>query len=320
MKPRTLKILLATATLLLGSVAAAAAVGTTPTDKPVAPATLGVARPFDRLAAVIDEPGPITLETVVAADWEVDRGGLLNLDDPQAKAAGLTDGQEPIQVYFHAVTHPQRGLYVVDTGLERALRDDPDHAAIRGLVASFMNREKLVLREPLGDWLERRGQKLEGVFLTHLHLDHIGGMPDVPAGTPIYLGPGETTWRGWENFFVGGTTERLLAGRDAIFEWPYAHEDGAPVDSVVDVFGDGSFWALSVPGHTPGSSAYLARTPEGPVLLVGDACHTAWGWQHGVEPGSFSHDRARSRESLAQLRALAAEHPKMQVRLGHQAL
>ena len=49
------------------------------------------------------------------------------------------------------------------------------------------------------------------------------------------------------------------------------------------------------PGHTRGSTAYLVRTPQGPVLLTGDACHTRWGWEHDVEPGNFSGDVARQR-------------------------
>jgi N-acyl homoserine lactone hydrolase len=89
-------------------------------------------------------------------------------------------------------------------------------------------------------------------------------------------------------------------------------------DGVLDVFGDGSLWAIWVPGHTPGTIAYLARTLTGPVLLVGDACHTAWGWEHDVEPGSFSVDRAKGAESLARLERFVARHPKIDVRLGHQ--
>jgi glyoxylase-like metal-dependent hydrolase (beta-lactamase superfamily II) len=89
---------------------------------------------------------------------------------------------------------------------------------------------------------------------------------------------------------------------------------------VLDVFGDGSLWALWTPGHTPGSTAYLARTTTGPVLFTGDTCHTAWGWHNQVEPGSFTADHARNAESLGRLEALVREHPQIDVRLGHQYL
>jgi N-acyl homoserine lactone hydrolase len=87
---------------------------------------------------------------------------------------------------------------------------------------------------------------------------------------------------------------------------------------VLDIFGDGSLFAILVPSHTAGSVAYLARTPRGPVLLTGDTCHTSWGWDHGVEPGSFSGNRPQNAVSLANLKALVARHPGIEVRLGYQ--
>ncbi len=89
---------------------------------------------------------------------------------------------------------------------------------------------------------------------------------------------------------------------------------------ILDVFGDGSFWALWTPGHTPGSTSYLARTARGPVLFTGDVCHTRFGWENDVEPGSYLDDRGQAIESLARLRRLWREHPAMDVRLGHQFL
>lgn len=101
--------------------------------------------------------------------------------------------------------------------------------------------------------------------------------------------------------------------------WRFAPDVDGAFDGLLDVFGDQTFWAIHVPGHTAGSTAYLARTTTGPVLLTGDACHTIWGWEHGVEPGSFSSDRAQSASSLARLRRFVAKHPTMDVRVGHQA-
>jgi glyoxylase-like metal-dependent hydrolase (beta-lactamase superfamily II) len=86
----------------------------------------------------------------------------------------------------------------------------------------------------------------------------------------------------------------------------------------VDIFGDGSAFAISVPGHTPGSTAYVLRTPNGPVLLTGDTSHTRWGWDHGVEPGSYTADQPTNLKSLQFLKDLVGRHPTMEVRLGHQ--
>ena len=290
----------------------------TPTSHPTGPSSLGVARPARDMLAVIDVPGPIEVETVASADWVVPREGLINLDHPRARAAGLTSGLEPIQVFFHALRHPTRGLFLVDTGMERALRDHPDQAAFRGLVAAQMHLEGLKVHVALGDWLAANPGPVAGVFLTHLHPDHLTGMADVAAGTPVHAGPGEASERGFVNVFLQPNIDRALAGKGTLSAWPFDPEAGGPFEAVVDIFGDGSAWALWVPGHTGGSTAYLLRTPRGPVLLTGDACHTRWGWDHAVEPGSFSSDVPRSAESLARLQRLVTDHPGVEVRLGHQ--
>jgi N-acyl homoserine lactone hydrolase len=311
-------IALSIAIALGGALAVAGVVGFAATSHGVQKSSLGVARPAADLLAVLDQPGTVELESLVSADWAVERSGLINLDHPAAKAAGLKDGDEPIQIFFHAIRHPEKGLFIVDTGVEIALRDAPESSALSGLVRSAMHMEKLKVLAPLGEWLAKQPQPLAGVFLTHLHLDHITGMADVPKGTPVYTGPGEGSARQFLHVAVQGSTDRALEGKPALSEWTYSHEADGIFEGIVDIFGDGSVWALWVPGHTPGSTAYLVRSTKGPVLLVGDASHTRWGWEHDVEPGTFTADGPRSVESLKRLRAFAAAHPNVEVRIGHQ--
>ncbi len=281
------------------------------------PAKLGVTRSTADLVASLAEPGVVELETVNSADWLVERSGLINLANPVAKDAGLVEGEEPIQVYFHVLRHPTKGTFLVDTGVETALRDAPAKSAMSGLVRSAMHLEKLTVHVPLGEWLAKEGQ-VDGVLLTHLHLDHITGMADVPKGTPVFTGPGESKDSQLMYLFVQGSADRALEGKPALQEWQFQPDATGTFDGVLDVFGDGSVWALSVPGHTPGSTAYLVRSKAGPVLLTGDACHTRWGWEHHVEPGTFTGDGPRGAESFKKLQGFVAAHPEVEVRLGHQ--
>lgn len=281
----------------------------------VRPADLGRPSSTSALRAAAAAPGPVTLTRIVAADWAVDRSGLINLDHPKAEAAGLEGGDEPIQIYAYAIEHPQHGRFLVDTGVAAAFRD-PDTAPVSGMVASAMNFEKLHIHTDTAGWLAAHGP-IDGVFLTHIHLDHIMGLPDVPDTVPVYTGPGETSVSAFLNMFTQGTTDDLI-GDAELREWRFTADPDGALDGVVDIFGDGSVFALHAPGHTPGSTAYLVRTPDGPALLVGDACHTDWGWAHSVEPGTFNADGEGAARSLSRLQKLAAQIPDLTIHLGHQ--
>jgi N-acyl homoserine lactone hydrolase len=280
------------------------------------PARLGTPTTLAVMEASLPLPGRVVLERVVAADWKVDRAGLVNLEHPEARAAGLEDGDEPIQIYMYVLRHPEHGSFLVDSGVQAALRTGED-TILSGLVASAMNMETLVVHRDTAAWLAAEATPPAGVLLTHLHVDHVLGLADLPGGTPVYVGPGEAAASAFVNLFVQGTTDRALEGKD-LLELAFGSEPSGDFDGVLDLFGDQSVFALHVAGHTPGSLAYLVRTPEGPVLLVGDTCHTAFGWAHGVEPGDFTADHEANAKKLMALRALVARHPEIVVHLGHQ--
>jgi N-acyl homoserine lactone hydrolase len=306
---------------VIGCVAAAGVVarGRPGTHHPVGAPSLGTPISGHTLDEIVDQPGPVNVETVHGADWHVPLSGLLNLDHPRARAAGLQDREEPIQVSLHALHHPTRGTFLVDTGVERAFFESPEHAVIDGLVARVMHVGDMKRIVDTKTWIERQPRPVAGVFLTHLHADHVTGLRDVPSSVQVFVGPGEATSRAVESFFSGPIVDRALAGKPPLAEWRFERDETGAFEGILDVFGDRSVFALHVPGHTVGSVAFVARTPSGAVLLTGDACHTRWGWDQGVEPGYFSHDRAKSAESLARLRAFAARHPAMDVRVGHQS-
>jgi glyoxylase-like metal-dependent hydrolase (beta-lactamase superfamily II) len=284
------------------------------------PSELGTARASSEMTALIDRPGPIEFEMVKAADWVVPLSGLLNLDHPEAKAAGLEDRDEAIGVYFYALRHPRYGTFIVDTGIEAGFRNPEGNPRVGFLLESVMRTSELEIHTTTGEWQARQSEPLTGVFLTHVHLDHVMGVPDLDPDVVVYAGPGEPEASAFLNMFTSGTIDRMLEGAGSLREWPYTADPDGRFAGVVDIFGDGSVWAISVPGHTPGSTAYLVRSTEGPKLLVGDASHTSWGWIHGVEPGTFSADRPRSAKSLATLRELARTYPQIGVYLGHQQL
>ncbi|MEZ4317628.1 MAG: MBL fold metallo-hydrolase [Myxococcota bacterium] len=282
-------------------VALTACASTVPTE----PAPYG--SPVTQQPSELSEPGPIVLETVVSARWSVPLKGLVDLDDP--RAAELENGPHDIVLPVHVLTHPEHGAFIVDTGIAR-------ETVARGLVASFLKSVDTV--EPLADILARQPVPLAGVLLTHTHADHVLGLPDVPANVPVMAGPGDERSRNLNSWLTFSLLDRGLGDRP-LSTWGFDEARSlGPIEHALDVFGDGTLFALHVPGHTPGSTAYLARTTEGPVLFTGDCSHTQWGWDHGVAPGTYTEDHDGNVESLAALQSLADAIPGIRVVVGHE--
>lgn len=294
--------------------------GCTASSQPTERSELGRPVSVAELEAALPRPGPIAFERIVAADWVVDRSGLINLDHPEAKRQGIEAGPEPIEIFLYVLTHPTRGTWLVDSGVAEVFREEGRAPQVSALVDSVMGTDALEVHVSTAEWLAAQANPPAGVLLTHIHMDHVMGLPDVPASVPVFVGRGETRGRAFLNLFTRGTLDRLIARDEALYELDFSPPTDGQARSILDVFGDGSLFAIHSPGHTPGSTAFLVRTTKGPKLLVGDTCHTAWGWANGVEPGTFTADHAANAASLAWLRELAANHPALEVHLGHQPL
>jgi hypothetical protein len=154
----------------------------------------------------------------VGADWEAPIIGLLNIKHPKAVAAGITDHKEPIKIYAHVVRHPTHGFFLVDTGVSRRLVEDPVGLGVGMMLRKYGGIEKMHPQQSTAEIIEVEGVPLNGVFMTHLHLDHVSGLPDVPKDVPIYTGANEAEASLFLNLFAQGTNNHLLAGRPPLEE------------------------------------------------------------------------------------------------------
>lgn len=296
--------------LLLALTLALALLACTPTNTPTEPAKLGQTANTSALIEVINQPGPIEFNKHTAANWQVPLSGLLNLDHSKAIEAGLKDRNEAIQLFVYSLKHPTKGTYIIDSGISQKISNTNDKS-LSFIVKKAMKTDGLETLLSTNELLKTLGP-IQGVLLTHIHIDHIIGLPDIPSEVPVYIGPGETTSMIFNHAFTRGTTNRLLANVPVLKEWQFNDSD------LIDIFGDGSLWAIHTPGHSPGSTAYLARTTQGTHLIAGDASHTRWGWDHQVEPGTYSKDGPLSAVSLKKLIQLTTDNPTIIVHPGHQ--
>jgi N-acyl homoserine lactone hydrolase len=142
------------------------------TTHPVAPARIGTPVSSSAMEALIDSPGPIELKTI-GTDWEATLGGLLNLKDPKAVQAGLRKRKEPIKIYTHVVRHPAQGFFLVDTGVSERFAKDPAGAGVGWVLRNFAGVKDMHPQPSTSAVIKGEGAPLKGVFMTHIHLDHV---------------------------------------------------------------------------------------------------------------------------------------------------
>ena len=281
------------------------------THHPVVVSDIGTPARTSAMAASLARPGIVTFQRVSFARWTGGRGSFIDLKDP--RTAAVPKGDEEATIYAYVIDHPRFGRILIDSGISGNLDSRLNWVMRRGVNALDPRIERTT-----GPWLA--GQVAPGaIFLTHLHFDHIGGLIDLPATTPVYIGPGDAAARSRLNSLLGHPADAILSGFGPLREWAFQPDPDGAFDGVLDVFGDGSVWALRVPGHSAGSTAYLVNSVDGPKLMVGDAVSTRLGWESAMPQPVPAAARADAEASADRLRRFAAAHPAVEVFLGHQS-
>lgn len=110
---------------------------------------------------------------------------------------------------------------------------------------------RLIVDAPAGvtEWAEAQGWKVEGLLLTHTHLDHVEEAARVEAtfGCPVWYHPeGEMFLRDKDAFRRWGIDQQLEQVQHGV------HITGSSRAEFAGV----AFRVLEVPGHCPGSLAF----------------------------------------------------------------
>lgn len=275
---------------------------------PVIASDLGVPSSLEAISNSISTPGKLTLEKIHAFTMESTRGDQLVVHDETSGQPAFVEG------YFYALTHPEKGLYLIDAGLPRNYQDMTGSIVVNFLLPM----DSLTFHTFTDDWLAQNNITPAGVLLTHLHFDHMLGVAATPIDTPVYVGPGDGDQEDLLSLF-GSATEAALKGRPPMRELRFSKPENSTDVPTLDVFGDGSLWALHLSSHSPGSTAYLANTVDGPQLITGDAVRLNGEWHEGLIPSYALEEEIpavkRDREFL---KALVTAHPHIEVHLGHQ--
>jgi glyoxylase-like metal-dependent hydrolase (beta-lactamase superfamily II) len=141
------------------------------------------------------------------------------------------------------------------------------------------------------------------VFVTHSHRDHIGAWRSVRearfhmAEAEVDLFFGRQQHGGWIPRLADELIESDRPGPGEIAVRTFSSDTAF-------VFGSDTVHAFLVPGHTPGSAAYLFRG----TLFAGDAIAWSWMSRFRVARGGYSEDTNLARQSLESLRQRLKTH------------
>jgi glyoxylase-like metal-dependent hydrolase (beta-lactamase superfamily II) len=211
------------------------------------------------------------------------------------------------------IQHQEFGAYLIDAGLDKSYVHNP-HGTIRGLmVESYLGKGSQEPNTHIAAILEQEKIQLQGVFLTHLHQDHTAGIVDLPKDIPYVAGKNER----YVNFrlFMQGDH---LAGIDELHEIDFAEGiDLPPLGKGIDVFGDGSLWAILSSGHSAGHVIFLINGIDEQALFTGDACNDHYQFETGIGPGSYSSDLEGGQEVLERIILFKERYPEVKLVYGH---
>lgn len=197
------------------------------------------------------------------------------------------------------------GAFLYTAGDRRVLFDtgyapEPWRAGIAGWAYRRMLPPLISVGDPIGEQLDPAD--VTDVVISHLHPDHIGGLRFFPGARFVLSGGTQRTLDA--SHLRDGVLRRLLPPWFETAEVRIVDDFAAGPWGLrtVDLFGDGAYLIVDLPGHSRG---HIGALIEERVLIAGDA---AWGrdllgQEHRIRllPRAVAHDHLAQRRTAAML-------------------
>jgi N-acyl homoserine lactone hydrolase len=205
----------------------------------------------------------------------------------------------------YAIEH-RDGVILVDAGATAANMSLPRwHPYFR-----FAVRFDIEPEQEAGPQLKALGvgaSDVRRVVMTHLHIDHDGGLAAFPA-SQILVSPGELQRASG----IAGRINGYLPQRWPKFfdPRPLVLDGGAygPFARSKRLTADGAVIAVATPGHTPDHLSVIVEDGDKAVFIAGDASYSEATMLAGAIDG-VSEDESQAAATLAAIRAFAASTP-----------
>lgn len=212
------------------------------------------------------------------------------------------------------VRHPE-GLFLFDTGMS-------------GTISSYLVRQSFLFRQTLGKLTLERSigahlqqlsltpSDLAFVVLSHLHWDHVSGIPDLPG---VQLRVNRVAYEAAQQDLLDAHhgLVRKLMGDNPLDMFDVTGPAYEGFSSSYDIFGDGTLVLVPLPGHTAGQVGLFINRSNGPrLLLIGDAAHVAANYvrpatMHPMLWSAVTEDDAAARHTLLMLHRFSLRRPEV---------
>lgn len=220
------------------------------------------------------------------------------------------------------IRHP-KATFLYDTGLASD-------------IYRYLQNQSLFFKNVLGKFtfeqstashlqhLELKPRDLDFLLISHLHWDHVSGIPDVP-GVPLRIHRVEYDAAQYGLLDQHKGLVRSLLSDNPIELFDCAGPAYEGFNTSHDLFGDGSIVLVPLPGHTAGNTGMLIRRSNGsPLFLLGDA---AWVAENYMRPATMhpfiwnavTSDDASACQTLIELHFFARRHPHIPLVAMHDA-
>ena len=215
------------------------------------------------------------------------------------------DWSDWLPTYAYAIEHPD-GVVLVDSGASARLMRLPRwHPYFRFAVHFSVEPEQEAA--PQLKALGIGARDVKRIVLTHMHIDHDGGLSGFPMSQAL-VAPGELrTASGFFGKMRGYLPQRWPSGFDPA---PLALEDVAygPFVRSRRLTADGAVVAVATPGHTVDHISVIVEDGDAAIFIAGDASYSETAMLAGALDG-VSPDEAAASATLAAIRAFAASRP-----------
>lgn len=227
--------------------------------------------------------------------------------------------------------HPTKGYILFDTGYAKRFLHEtkpfPERFYRWLTPVHLCDKENLIHQLA---HLNIAAEEITAIFISHFHADHIAGLLDFPKAQFICSKEALMSVEKLGRFrgLIKGYLPKLLP-IDFAHRCLFIEEQKLvsltnqyqPFLCGYDIFNDGSFLAIALPGHAAGQYGLLIESQGRPCFLIGDASWTKEAYELGVRPNLMTHlimDNGQEYlETLDKLTRMFINHKEIQIIPAH---